>query len=146
MKIVIAGGTGQVGALAATHWLALGHEVVVLSRGGASAARVVRWDGKTLEDAWVRELDGADVVLNLAGRSVSCRYTEENLAEMLSSRVDSTRVVGAAIAGALSPPKLWLQMSANAARQGWTTKRPTPRWKNVKKKAISDERCYQSNR
>ncbi len=111
MKIVIAGGTGQVGALAATHWLALGHEVVVLSRGGASAARVVRWDGKTLEDAWVRELDGADVVLNLAGRSVSCRYTEENLAEMLSSRVDSTRVVGAAIAGALSPPKLWLQMS-----------------------------------
>ena len=111
MKIVIPGGTGQVGALAAKHWLAQGHTVVVLTRSGASEARVVRWDGKTLEDAWAREIDGADVVLNLAGRSVSCRYTEENLAQMLSSRVDSTRVVGEAIARAKSPPKLWLQMS-----------------------------------
>ena len=110
-KVVIPGGTGQVGALAAKHWLALGYEVVVLTRGGASEARVVRWDGKTLEDAWASEIDGADVVLNLAGRSVSCRYSEENLAEMLNSRVDSTRVVGEAIARAERPPKLWMQMS-----------------------------------
>ena len=110
-KVVIPGGTGQVGALAAKHWLALGYEVVVLTRGGASEARVVRWDGKTLDDAWVKEINGADVVLNLAGRSVSCRYTEENLAEMLNSRVDSTRVVGEAIALAKNPPKLWMQMS-----------------------------------
>jgi len=111
MKYVIPGGTGQVGALCAKRWRAAGHEVVVLSRGGASEARVVRWDGRTLDDAWARELDGADVVLNLAGRSVSCRYTEENLAQMMSSRVDSTRVVGEAIARAKSPPKVWLQMS-----------------------------------
>lgn len=111
MKFVIPGGTGQVGALCAKHWMAAGHDVVVLSRGGASEARVVRWDGRTLDPAWAREVDGADVVLNLAGRSVSCRYTEENLAEMMSSRVDSTRAVGEAIAQAKSPPKLWLQMS-----------------------------------
>lgn len=111
MKIVIPGGTGQVGALAANHWLAAGHEVVVLSRSGQSAARVVRWDGKTVEDAWAREIDGADVVLNLAGRSVSCRYTPENLREMMASRVDSTRAVGEAIARAKAPPKVWLQMS-----------------------------------
>jgi hypothetical protein len=111
MKFVIPGGTGQVGALCAKHWRAAGHEVVVLTRGGASEARVVRWDGKTLDEGWARELDGADVVLNLAGRSVSCRYTAANLAEMMDSRVDSTRVVGEAIARAKSPPKVWLQMS-----------------------------------
>lgn len=111
MKIVIPGGTGQVGALCAAAWGKAGHEVVVLSRTGDSDARVVRWDGKTLDDTWTREIDGADVVLNLAGRSVSCRYTEENLAAMMSSRVDSTRVVGEAIARAAAPPKVWLQMS-----------------------------------
>ncbi len=111
MKIVIPGGTGQVGALAAKHWLALGHEVVVLTRGGASEARVVRWDGKTLEPLWTREIDGADVVLNLAGRSVSCRYTAENMALMRSSRFESTRALGDAIAAAKYPPRVWLQMS-----------------------------------
>lgn len=111
MKFVIPGGTGQVGALCARRFMALGHEVVVLSRGGASEARVVPWDGKTLDDAWAREVDGADVVLNLAGRSVSCRYTEANLRQMMDSRVESTRVVGAAIARARTPPKVWLQMS-----------------------------------
>ncbi len=111
MKYVIPGGTGQVGALCAKHWMAAGHEVVVLTRSGASEARTVRWDGRTVEDAWAREIDGADVVLNLAGRSVSCRYTEENLREMMDSRVESTRAVGEAIARAKRPPRVWLQMS-----------------------------------
>src|SRR4029078_9945336 len=61
--------------------------------------------------AWAREIDGADVVVNLAGRTVNCRYTEENLREMLDSRVESTRAVGAAIAKAARPPRVWLQMS-----------------------------------
>jgi uncharacterized protein (TIGR01777 family) len=51
------------------------------------------------------------VVINLAGRSVNCRYTKENLAEMMASRVDSTRVIGEAIAAANHPPRVWLQMS-----------------------------------
>lgn len=113
MRIVLPGGSGQVGALLAREAQARGDEVVVLARGAATAAsgvRVVPWDGHTL-GAWAAEIDGADVVVNLAGRSVNCRYTEENLAAMMSSRVDSTRAVGLAIANAARPPRVWLQMS-----------------------------------
>ncbi|HEU4733080.1 MAG TPA: DUF1731 domain-containing protein [Kofleriaceae bacterium] len=110
MKIVIPGGTGQVGGILSRALLARGHEVVVLSRSGRSPARVVAWDARTV-GPWALEIDGADVVINLAGRSVNCRYSEANLAEMLSSRVDSTRAVGAAIARAERPPRVWLQMS-----------------------------------
>jgi len=87
--------------------------VVVLGRGAAEAselARRVPWDGRTL-DAWAAELEGAEVVVNLAGRSVNCRYTPQNLTEMLTSRVDSTQVIGLAIAAAQRPPRVWLQMS-----------------------------------
>jgi uncharacterized protein (TIGR01777 family) len=111
MKVVIPGGSGQVGQLVARAYLADGHEVVVLSRAGEVAAgRVVPWDGRTL-GPWADELDGADLVLNLAGRSVNCRYTAANLRAMMDSRVESTRVVGQAIGRALRPPRLWLQMS-----------------------------------
>jgi uncharacterized protein len=110
VKIVIPGGTGQVGSLLVRHLTAAGHELVVLSRGGESDARLVRWDGRSLGD-WAEEIDGCDVVINLAGRSVDCRYTEANLRQMMDSRVDSTRVVGEAIARAARPPALWLQMS-----------------------------------
>lgn len=111
MKIVIPGGSGQVGQLVARAFAADGNEVVVLSRGGTVAAgRAVRWDGRTL-GPWAAELDGADLVLNLAGRSVNCRYTTANLQAMMDSRVESARVVGEAIARASRPPTVWLQMS-----------------------------------
>jgi uncharacterized protein (TIGR01777 family) len=110
MKIVIPGGTGQVGHVLVKTLLARGDEVVVLSRGGASAARVVEWDGRTL-GSWASVIDGADVVINLAGRSVNCRYTDANLKAMMDSRVDSTRAVGLAIERATRPPRVWLQMS-----------------------------------
>lgn len=110
MKIVIAGGTGHVGSFIVAHWLKAGHEVVVLSRGGKSAARVVHWDGET-DGAWIEELDGADVVLNLAGRTVNCRYTPENLKQMMDSRVLSTKAIGRAVLKAKQPPSIWLQMS-----------------------------------
>lgn len=105
MKIVIPGGTGQVGNILRKALTAAGHEVVIISRSSE-----VRWDGRTL-GAWAKELDGADVVINLAGRSVSCRYTRENLDEMMRSRVESARIVGEAIAQADKPPAVWLQMS-----------------------------------
>ncbi|WP_194924031.1 epimerase, partial [Catenulispora pinisilvae] len=73
-------------------------------------ANEVRWDGRTL-GAWAGEIDGCDVVVNLAGRSVSCRYTRANLREMMDSRVRSARVVGQAISRAEQPPRLWLQAS-----------------------------------
>jgi uncharacterized protein len=111
MKIVIPGGSGQIGQVLARAFMAEGHDVAVLCRSPEVAAgRVVPWDGRTLE-SWSREIDGADVVINLAGRSVNCRYTDKNLQAMLDSRVASTRVVGEAIAGAARPPRVWLQMS-----------------------------------
>ena len=111
VKIVIAGGSGQVGQILARRFVARGDDVVVLCRSASvPAGRVVAWDGKT-DGAWSRDIDGADVVVNLAGRSVNCRYTEANLKAMLDSRVDSTAAVGRAIAAAHAPPRLWLQMS-----------------------------------
>ncbi len=110
MKIVIPGGTGQVGKVLTREFRARGHDVVVLSRGEVSSECVVPWDGRTL-GPWAAEIDGADVVVNLAGRSVNCRYTEANLHAMMASRVDSTRAVGLAIAQAARPPRVWLQMS-----------------------------------
>ncbi len=110
MKIVIPGGTGHVGRVLSRSLRARGHNVVLLSRGKSNDARVVQWDGRTL-GPWASELDGAGVVINLAGRSVNCRYTDVNLQAMMNSRVDSTRAVGAAIEQALRPPRLWLQMS-----------------------------------
>lgn len=92
---------------------ARGHEVVVLSRHPVElepGVRHVVWDGRHA-GSWAAEIDGADAVVNLAGRTVSCRYTAENLRQMMDSRVESTRVVGEAIAHAVSPPKVWLQMS-----------------------------------
>jgi uncharacterized protein len=84
---------------------------VVLSRGaGARAGRSVAWDGATVGD-WARELDGADAVINMAGRSVNCRYTAANRREILESRVQSTRAVGEAIGRCARPPRVWLQAS-----------------------------------
>lgn len=116
MKIVIPGGSGQLGRVLTRGFGARGDEVVVLGRGGGApdGARLVAWDGRTVgaEGAgWAAELDGADAVVNLAGRSVDCRYTRANVEAMMSSRVDSTRAVGQAIARASRPPRVWLQMS-----------------------------------
>jgi len=112
MKVVIPGGKGHVGAVLTRRFSRGGHEVVLLSRGQGSVpgARVVAWDGKSLGD-WATEINGADVVINLAGRSVNCRYTEANLREMMDSRLESTRIVGEAIRLAASPPRVWLQSS-----------------------------------
>jgi uncharacterized protein (TIGR01777 family) len=110
MKIVIPGGTGQVGTVLSRALRAAGHEVVVLSRGAGQEEGHVSWDGRTL-GAWAAELEGADAVINLAGRSVNCRYTAEHRREIIDSRVESTRVLGQAIRAAARPPRVWLQAS-----------------------------------
>ena len=114
MKIVLPGGSGHVGVFLGQCLARAGHEVVVLSRrpraGRIPGVTEVGWDGRTL-GGWAEEIDGADAVINLAGRSVGCRYTEANLREMMDSRVESARVVGQAIASAARPPAAWLQMS-----------------------------------
>lgn len=109
MKVILPGGSGHVGTLLARAFHARGDEVVVLSRQPAAAPwKVVPWDGVTA-GAWTSEFDGADAVINLAGRSVNCRYGARNRRLILDSRVDSTRVIGEAIAR--SAPRVWLQMS-----------------------------------
>lgn len=111
MKIVIPGGSGQIGTVLARAFVADGHDVVVLSRNATLRDwRVVAWDGKTLGD-WADEIDDSDVVINLAGRSVNCRYHAENRRQMMDSRVDSTHIVGEAIKAVVDPPKVWLQAS-----------------------------------
>lgn len=112
MKIVIPGGTGQVGTVLARDFHANGHEVVILSRKASDRFdwRVIEWDAKTLGD-WTQEFEGADVVINLAGRIVNCRYNAENRRQIMDSRICSTKIVGEAILKAKNPPKIWLQAS-----------------------------------
>src|SRR6516162_8662421 len=109
MKIVIPGGSGHVGTLLARAFQGDGHLVVVLSRMPASAPwRVLPWDAQTC-GSWTAEIDGADAVINLAGRSVNCRYNAANRRAIKESRVRSTRAVGEAIARAARSPRVWLQ-------------------------------------
>lgn len=111
MKIVIPGGSGQIGTLLARAFTTDGHDVRVLSRTPQIRDwKVPEWDAKKL-GPWAADIDGSDVVINLAGRSVNCRYNSENRRQMMDSRVDSTRIVGEAIARSANPPKVWLQAS-----------------------------------
>ena len=78
MRIVIPGGSGQIGGILARHFVAAAHDVTVLTRRPRPAPwQELHWDGVTVDD-WVESLEGADVCINLAGRSVNCRYTAAN--------------------------------------------------------------------
>lgn len=111
LRIVIAGGTGHLGSVLAGHFQRAGHSITILSRLRNSFRKpIALWDGETLGD-WVSQLDGADVLINLAGRSVNCRYTPANRADIMNSRVRSTRVLGKAIARLANPPRLWMNSS-----------------------------------
>ena len=109
MKIVIPGGTGQIGTILARDFHAKGDEVIVLSREAKRLPwRVVLWDAQTL-DKWVEELEGADVLINLTGKSVNCRYNWKNRCKILESRTRSVRVLGQALPQLKTPPRVWLQ-------------------------------------
>lgn len=113
LRIVIPGGSGQVGRLLARHFCAQGHAVTILTRRPAPGSEVWRevvWDGET-RGPWVAELDGADVCINLAGRSVNCRYTARNRQEIYDSRVVPTRLLNEVIAGLKTPPRVWMNAS-----------------------------------
>lgn len=109
MKIIIAGGKGHLGRILTKYFESENHDVHTLSRT-PKQKNEHHWDGHTL-GAWAKCIDGSDIVINLAGKSVNCRYTDKNLQQMLDSRVNSTHAIGLAIQKAKKPPKLWLQMS-----------------------------------
>jgi uncharacterized protein (TIGR01777 family) len=110
-RIVIPGGSGQVGNVLARHFHGQGYSVTVLSRRPEPAPwQVLPWNGRELGN-WTQAIDGADIVINLAGRNVNCRYTPANRREIMESRILSTRLVGQAIAQAAKPPALWMNAS-----------------------------------
>ncbi len=110
-RIVLAGGTGQIGTLLARHFHQRGDQVVVIARSVQPAPwRVAEWDGVTL-GTWGAELEHADVLINLAGRSVNCRYTAANRRAIKDSRVQSTSLLGQAITQLAHPPRLWMNAS-----------------------------------
>lgn len=113
-KIILAGGSGFLGTALARRFRAAGDDVTVLTRSTqerTDGIKEVSWDAKNLGE-WATLVDGADAVINLTGKSVDCRYTEKNRRAIIDSRVDSTRVIGQAIARCSKPPRVWLNASS----------------------------------
>lgn len=115
MKIVIAGGTGYLGKLLSTHYLKdPKNKVCVLSRKehlNDENLYYFKWDGQT-KGNWTRSLENTDVLINLTGKSVNCRYTEENKEEIYASRIDSTHILCQTILELENPPKVFIQSSS----------------------------------
>jgi len=112
-RLILPGGGGFLGRIVTSALLARDWDIIVLTRHPervSGPARAVQWDGQTL-DTWARELEGAAAVLNLVGRSVNCRYHAANRGAIMNSRIESTRILGQAIAGCRNPPPVWLNSS-----------------------------------
>jgi uncharacterized protein (TIGR01777 family) len=120
MKIVIAGGSGFLGKALTDFFVKKNIRVVILSREpqpGSNMIKEVYWDGKTLQE-WKHELEGAEALINLSGKSVDCRYTKQNKEQIYSSRLVSTRVLGDAVRQCIHPPKVWLNSSSATIYKG----------------------------
>lgn len=114
-KLVIAAGTGFLGQVIVNHFRDKFEEIVILTRGKSeikNTIKYVNWNAKTLS-GWENELENADILINLAGKSVDCRYTDKNMKEILSSRIDSTSILNKAVLQCKNPPKHWLNSSTS---------------------------------
>ncbi|MFD1818296.1 hypothetical protein SAMN04515674_1094 [Pseudarcicella hirudinis] len=110
MKIIIAGGSGFLGKCLQKYFIVKGHELIILSRRPAINTEIY-WDGEHLGN-WTSQLDGADALINLSGKSVDCRYTLKNRKMILDSRIKSTKVLQKAIEMTKNPPGIWLNTSS----------------------------------
>jgi uncharacterized protein (TIGR01777 family) len=115
-RVVLAGGSGFLGRALAKELLRRNYEVVVLTRAlrerdEADEVKEIEWDGENIGD-WVQCLDGAETVVNLAGRNINCRHTPENLREITESRVNPVRAIDGAICYVKRPPRVWVQAGA----------------------------------
>ena len=113
-KLIIAGGSGFLGQALCDHFKNDFDKFIILSRSEKNTegkVTFIKWDAKTFGN-WCDELEGATAVINLSGKNVNCRYTDENKALILSSRIDSTKIIGEAILKCKNPPKLWMNGSA----------------------------------
>lgn len=110
MKIIIAAGTGFLGRNLENYFLDKNYGVKILTRNPKRKNEIF-WDAKTI-GTWKNVLEDADVLINLAGKSVDCRYNDKNKKEIYASRIDSTRVLQQAIDNCQNPPKIWLNASS----------------------------------
>lgn len=113
-KIILAGGSGFLGQIIINHFYNTQTKLIVLTRSKNKTDKNVNymnWDGANFGE-WVKEIDETDVVINLTGKSVDCRYTEKNKKEIISSRVNATAIIGKAIQQSKNPPKLWMNASS----------------------------------
>ena len=113
-KVVLAGGSGYLGGVFAAYYRHLAREVIILSRNFKAKDRNVKtvvWDAKT-EGSWAGELEGADVLINLCGKNVNCRYTRKNRKEIIDSRLTPTKLLGDVLTKMEHPPKLWINITS----------------------------------
>lgn len=116
MKIIIAGGSGYLGELLINHFKTVFKDldIIILSRKSAAkkeGVEFVAWDAKHL-GPWTASLEGAQVLINLTGKNINCRYTDKNKEEILNSRIDATRVLGEAMSALNNPPEVWINASS----------------------------------
>ena len=114
-KLIITAGTGFLGQVLANYFKNKFEEIIIFTRGKSEIKdeiKYVNWNAKTV-DGWEKELENADVLINLAGKSVDCRYSEENKEEILASRIDSTKILNLAVLNCKNPPKHWLNSSTS---------------------------------
>jgi len=113
-RLVIAGGSGFIGAALATYFRQKGQDVVVLTRKARArddGVREVAWNGRSF-GPWARELDGAAAVINLTGKSINCRHTDKNRREIIASRVVSVRAIADAVSASAKHVPVWIQAGA----------------------------------
>lgn len=113
-RVVIAGGSGFIGRALVKALLARNYAVVVLTRKPRTrddGVEEVEWSTGYIGE-WIKHLNRATAVVNLVGRSINCRHTQENLREILDSRVDSVKTIAAAMEHSQRPPRVWVQAGA----------------------------------
>ena len=111
--ILIAGGTGFIGRVLNQYLTQKGHSVKILSRNPQNDNEV-KWNAEDIDESWVNELENLDVLINLSGKNINCRFTEKNKALITTSRVQSTELLGKAIDQCISPPKIWMNSSTTS--------------------------------
>lgn len=110
MKIIIAAGTGFLGKNLEKYFIEKGNQVYILTRNPKRKNEIL-WDAKTLGE-WKNLLENSDVLINLAGKSVDCRYTDKNKQEIYDSRINSTKILQQAVNNCINKPKIWLNASS----------------------------------
>ncbi|MDR6966285.1 uncharacterized protein (TIGR01777 family) [Flavobacterium arsenatis] len=114
-KLIIVAGTGFLGQVLVNHFKDKFEEIIILTRGNSETKDgilYVKWNAKTFT-GWEKKLENTDLLINLAGKSVDCRYTEANKKEILDSRIESTRILNLAVLNCQNPPKHWMNSSTS---------------------------------